>query len=214
VRCGRWCAFAGVLLLIAACSCGGCATPRSAEPVHPDVPASTTPQRGEPEQSAGSRHETPQSVERTLPDGAVSIELRHADACDVARTLNELDEASFWSARSQGCVLYMPLEALIEPAAIERAAETAAKRKSLFDDARWIEIAPAPPCEERQLESLREYLRGGSRLRPLFRLAPPPPSFRAWDARTLVVLEAGRDESYLPGVREFVERVDVAPPDE
>ncbi|MCY2961040.1 MAG: hypothetical protein NTY35_12825 [Planctomycetota bacterium] len=37
----------------------------------------------------------------------------------------------------------------------------------------------------------------------------PRPSFLAWDARTLVVLEASRDEAYLPQVRELVERVDV-----
>lgn len=201
-----------VRLLIASASLCACAASRNAESAQPDALVAAKAQAVESAPSRESAHASSVRAERTLPDGAVRIELRHADAHDVTRTLNEFDEASFWKAHSRGCVLYKAPEVLSWPTASDEAREDAAKWDALLREGRWIEVDLASQVDEWQIEALREYLRGGSRVRPLFRIEPPPPSFRAWDERTLVVLEAERDEEYLPRVRELVARLDQPAP--
>ncbi len=200
------------LLLIAAASLCACAASRSAERAQSDALVAAQAQAVEPAPSNESTHATSARAERSLPDGAVKIELRHADARDVARMLNELDEASFWKMHSRGCVLYKGPEVLTWPTASDEEREDAAKWDALLREGRWIEVDLASQADEWQIEALREYLRGGSRVRPLFRIEPPPPSFREWDERTLVVLEASRDDEYLPRVRELVARLDQPEP--
>lgn len=198
----------GVLLLLMMTSSTfcGCDAPRGAARAQPDIVADAKPQDVEPAPPDGAVGVVSERVERTLPAGAVVVELRHADAREVARMLNEIDEASFWAAESRrGCALRRP------PA--EVLAVRADGRELAFPpEEGWRAIPDDDPevrrvLEDLELERLRDWLRDGPRPGP-FEVAPPPASFRVWDEHALVVLEADRDDAFLARVRAFVERLD------
>ncbi len=146
-------------------------------------------------------------LEPSPPAGSESIRLVHANAHDVARTLNDLDAASFWKAMSRGCVLYkadgvklmrVPMTAQLEEG--DHARIAAMKR--------WSPVERPAPSAESSAAKLREHLARPSTKLPGPDMAPPPPTFWVSGPRTLVVLEAHRDEEYFDRVRDLVDRLD------
>lgn len=151
------------------------------------------------------------------PAGSETIRLLHADAHEVARVLNDLDRASSEKARSRrsrGCVLYKFGDEGVMEVPNSAALEFENRR-------RWEEIQGARELDSDELvrrsaASMAEQLRVHLEDSPARFAAPympsPPPTFLAWDSRTLVVLEANREPEYFGHVRDLVRRLD-APSD-
>jgi len=152
-------------------------------------------------------HAPVRRLEPSPPAGSESIQLVHANAHEVVRTLNDLEAASFWKAMSRGCVLYRPVG--LDVMNVPMMTQLEAGGRSRFADLkRWRPVELPAPSAESSAAELREHLARPPRQLPGPDMAPPPPTFWVSGPRTLVVLEAHRDEEYFERVRDLVERLD------
>lgn len=154
---------------------------------------------------------TESSVELALPNppaGSETIHLLHADAHDVARTLNDRIEAEFWKNIPPSCALPLGVYSL------ERWKLVAPTQEATPPSAKASTVRELDLDEQVRLyaestaEDLRWHLERPSVTVAGPHVVSPPPTFLAWDARTLVVLEAHREPDYFEHARDLARRLD------